>query len=237
MAATGNTPGSPSPLATPGGVGEPLPVPKVFHFVWFGELPLNLADYTDTWSKHHPDWEVKRWDYHNLPQLRNQDLFDRAGEITGGDGFYQFMSDIVRLEILESEGGVYVDCDFECLRSIDCLVRVAKSAFAAWEVNNTWLNNAFLGAAPHHPMITKCIEELPESVERRQPRTRPNVYSGPQYFTPIALAHAETTTFFPQSWFYPYAWNELHRSNENFDGAFAVHHWNNQRRKHGLVEA
>lgn len=209
-------------------------MPKVFHFIWFGAMPVHIQDYVETWIERHPDWEFKRWNYHNLPELRNQEVFDRAEEIADG-GCYQLMSDVLRYEILAAEGGVYVDCDFECLHAIDDLVRHSKSAFAAWEVQGTWLANGLLGSVPNHPAILKCIEELPDSVDRRQPGHRPNAYSGPQFFTPIALSHQEMMTFFPQSWFIPYAYNELHRENEDFKGSYAVHHWNNQRRMKGLV--
>lgn len=192
-------------------------------------MPEHLCRYVDTWVERHPSWEFKRWNYHNLPKLQNQDLFDRAEEIAGG-GCFQLMSDILRYEILNSEGGVYVDCDFECRHEIDDLVRGAKPGFAAWEVQGTWLANGLMGSVPAHPLLGKLMEELPESVDQRQPGARPNAYSGPQFFTPRALAHASIMTFFPQQWFMPYAYNELHRENEEFKGCYAVHHWNNQRR-------
>lgn len=190
----------------------------------------------DTWCDRHSGWEIKRWDESDAKGLRNQRLFSLAEEIAGPHA-NQFKSDILRYEILEVEGGVYVDCDFECRLPIDDLVRSSKPGFAAWERQGVWLNNAFMGAVPYHPAITKLIDELEVSVNRRQPGSRPNIYSGPQFFTPIALAHASMFSFLPQAWFYPYAYNELHRQGEDFDGAYAVHHWNNQRRKHGLVEA
>lgn len=227
------------PSAPPLSAGGPSLVPKVFHFVWFGDVPDHLVKYIDSWRLRHKGWSFKLWDEQNMPNLHNQEIFDRAEEIAG-PGRYQLMSDILRYEVMESEGGVYVDCDFECRKPLDDLIRGLQPelpAAAAWEVQGTWLNNALMAALPGHPIFTQLIDELPASVERRQPGQRPNSYSGPQFFTPIARQYAESMTFWPQHWFYPYAYNELHRQGEEFNDCFAVHHWNNQRKKHGLVEA
>lgn len=216
--------------ASPGNTlrpGEALP--SQLHFIWFGEVPTQFNGYIGGWQLRHPDWGVKVWSRNNLPQLENQELFDAAISIAGVPEGYQLMSDIARYEILYKYGGIYVDADMECKRPVDDLVRTARSIFAAWEVAGIWANNAFLGAQPGHPAMKQAIQALPASVRSRRPGARPNTYSGPQFITPILLQH--DATIFPQHWFYPYAYNELDRAGEDFPDSYAVHHWNNQRRK------
>lgn len=187
-------------------------------------MPAHLRRYVETWQQVHPDWALAVWSEANLDWLANQTLFDRAEEITPHVG--QFRSDVARLEILHRYGGVYVDCDFEARQRIDDLCDAA--CWAAWETDGVWVNNAIVGAEPGHPFLTDAIAALPESVERNRGK-RPNIMSGPQFITPIALTH--DITLHPSAWFYPYRWDELDRADDDFPSAYAVHHWENARKR------
>ena len=103
--------------------------------------------------------------------------------------------------------------------------------FAAWEEPGVWINNAILGAVPAHSAVTRLIDGLDEHARTRA--GRPNVRTGPQYISP-RLQPGEDITVFPKDWFYPYLYSELHRGREAFPGAYAVHHWNNARRRNGV---
>jgi mannosyltransferase OCH1-like enzyme len=199
-------------------------IPHVVHHIWLGDpMPVHLERYIETWEEHHPDWDHRLWTH--FEGLRNQNLYDRAGEITPHVG--QFRADIARYEILYEHGGVYVDCDFECLRPLDNLIS-GIGCFAAWELEDRWVNNAILGATPGHPLFDDLIRALPASVSRNAGR-RPNRMTGPQFLTPIWRRWHATT--FPSAWFYPYPWSELDRQGEQFPDAYAVHHWENARKR------
>lgn len=204
-------------------------IPPALHFVWVGgPMPDHLREYVASWRALHPQWDHHLWTEHELDWLENQELFDRAEEHTPHVG--QFRSDIARYEILHRYGGVYVDCDFEARRPIDELCTV--ECFAAWETDDVWVNNAIVGATPGHPMLEELIAGLPANVARTQGR-RPNVMTGPQYFTPICRRHHDVVVH-PSWLFYPYRWDELHRSREAFPDAYAVHHWDNARKRRGV---
>lgn len=183
--------------------------------------------FAEGWRRLHPQWEYTLWHETNLPKLRNQDLYDRAGDYCPGfEG--QLRSDVARLEILYEHGGVYIDTDFEAVRPIDGLLE-GISAFAAWEIQDEVVNNAILGCEPHNPFIARLIENLPASVTSGR-SIRPSKVSGPHYLTAQLRGHESELTVFPEAWFYPYRCNELHRAHERFPAAYAVHHWANQRR-------
>lgn len=199
-------------------------IPQTIHQMWIGTpLPAHLAGYVETWKRHHPEWQFRWWDQDTIRPLLNQDLWDRAAEISPGTP-EQFRSDVARYEILYQLGGVWVDVDFECLRPIDELCDV--EAFLAWEMPGRWLNQAIFGAVPGHPLLADLIACLPDSVRRnrRHANTRK---SGPQFVTPHALRRGITT--YPKEHFYPYLWNELDRGGEAFPDAYAIHHWNHRR--------
>jgi mannosyltransferase OCH1-like enzyme len=208
-------------------------IPKVFHVIWVGgPMPDHLAAYVDTWRQLNPDWSTILWDEERLDATldRTLDLFRRADQITPHVG--QFRSDVARYELLWRFGGVYVDCDFEALRPIDPLLEQLDGAsmFAAWETDGVWVNNAILGASAWTPLLDEVIDGLAASIAEH-PTARPNVQTGPQYLTPIVRRHAADVRLFPSAWFYPYLWNELDRQDEEFPGAYAIHHWDNARKR------
>jgi inositol phosphorylceramide mannosyltransferase catalytic subunit len=200
-------------------------IPPTFHQIWLGgELPLELAEYMESWRRLHPAWTHCLWTEENLPPLTNQDLFDNASEISPG-AVEQFQSDVLRYELLERYGGVYVDADFECLKPIDHL---RDCNFLGW-VTRTVLNNALLGFEMGHPFLREVIESLPGNVARFKPEDGNTHKSGPLFITPIALRYKSVQKL-PKDLLYPYDWKQLHRKGEVFPDSLAVHHWNNRRR-------
>ena len=218
-------------------------IPKTIHRIWLGsEIPAEFIAYGEGWRKNHPEWMHILWTDHPQPPmegitiaqpfgLRNQELYDKAEEIAPKN-VGQFRADVLRYELMLAPGGVYVDADFECLRPLEPLL-TKVSAFAAWERDGVWLNNAILGSTPYLDFYSQLVGRLWESVSANTGK-RPNVMSGPQYMTRIyrerQRARLMTLTVFPQALFYPYSWNELHRKGQRFPQAYAVHHWNNRRR-------
>jgi inositol phosphorylceramide mannosyltransferase catalytic subunit len=94
-------------------------IPRIFHRVWVGgSMPADLARLGDSWLKHNPGWEMRLWTDDNLPVMRNQEIYDRASELVESRLLGRFKSNLIRLEVLEQFGGVYVDCDFEALKPI-----------------------------------------------------------------------------------------------------------------------
>lgn len=207
-----------------------LQVKRSFHRVWVGApMPDIFVGFGEGWQRFHPEWEMCLWGELEIASLDlvNQKLYDEAEEITPKFAG-QLRSDIVRYELLWRYGGVYIDTDYECLASIEPLLDGVE-CFAAWERQDETANNAILGAVPGHPFMKQLIDNLEESV-RSRPGKRPSQVSGPRYLTRQLQQTDEDVTVFPEQWFYPYRCDELHRCNEEFSEAYAVHHWANQRR-------
>lgn len=202
-------------------------IPRVLHHIWVGPpMPDRLAPYVQSWRDLHPAWEHVMWT--GFDWLDNQHLYDTAERITAHVG--QLRADLARYEVLYKHGGVYVDCDMEALRPIDALLDV--ECFAGWETDGQWVNNAVLGCVPGHPLMRDLIDAAPGSV-RRNRRFRPNRMTGPHLLTPLALEHG--ITVHPSSVFYPYRWDQLGRQGGDYGDAYAVHHWDNARKRKGLV--
>lgn len=86
---------------------------KIIHQIWLGDaaLPLAFAEWAMTWRAHHPDWEYKLWTDKEAEQFP---LYQKLAPHCAGPAS---KADLLRLLILESEGGMYADFDAECVGS------------------------------------------------------------------------------------------------------------------------
>lgn len=207
-------------------------VPHLIHQIWVGPRPLPslFERFAEGWREKHPRWSYVLW---TAPPdgFRNASLLAEASRFVPAASMGQFASDLMRYEILHQFGGVYVDTDFECRRSIEELVGDVE-CFAAWEQQDVWVNNAIMGAVPGAPFLERLIAELPASVHANV-GARPNVLSGPQFVTKMYREHPDELTVFDEKWFYPYTLRELDRKDDEFPEAYAIHHWSNARRRRG----
>ena len=189
-------------------------------------MPDLFVKFGEGWQALHPDWKMCLWTEEVIPPLVNQRLYDAASSICPGfEG--QFRSDLVRYEILNAFGGVYIDVDFECLKPIDELLEGVE-AFCAWEIPGEVANNAIMGCTPFHRLAFDLIAGLPARVSKYAGK-RPAQMTGPHYLTSVLRQHPEATIF-AQELFYPYGCHQLDRAGEEFPQAYGIHHWNNQRR-------
>lgn len=103
-------------------------IPKIIHYCWFGKgpLPKIALKSIDSWKKHLPDYEIKRWDEDNF----DLDMFPYVREAYDNKK-YAFVTDVVRLYALYEEGGIYMDTDVEVLKSLDCFLNC--NAFSGFE--------------------------------------------------------------------------------------------------------
>lgn len=214
--------------------GPPLlRIPKRIHWVWMGsQIPERCEIWLERWVKLHPGWDFCAWNEDNIrtmlpPALLG--LVDNAGHLVKGNQ-WQFVSDIVRYALMFNYGGVYVDVDTEPRKSLGDLCEV--DCWFGWEQDNKWVGNTYIGSRPGHPFFARLINGLETSAKLHRGKSRANLVSGPVYVTRQLKGYSgPQVTVYPQAMLYPYSHDELHRQNEAFPEAYAVHHWANARRK------
>jgi mannosyltransferase OCH1-like enzyme len=181
-------------------------IPHVFHQIWLGDKPLprEYEAYQRTWSKHHPGWGLQLWTEENLPgDLRRPE----AAELLRAPAE---RADVLRLEVLWRHGGVYVDTDFECLRSIEPLLR--GHDFVIGLAKPRRVNNAFIAAAAGHPLLDRALGEL----RLREFHGYDKGAAGPAFLDRL-LEGAEDVTFLEPELLYP-------RTPAAAEHAYAMHH-------------
>lgn len=134
-------------------------------------MPHVFAQYGVEWRSLHQDWEIREWrDSGALPTLRNQKIFDRAKQLYPVPKWEwkRFQADLLRLELLEQHGGVYVDTDVEPLAPISPLLdgRSCVVGFSPQHRNGEHpITNCVMAATPGHPYITALIDGIGEAVD------------------------------------------------------------------------
>jgi hypothetical protein len=180
----------------------PNPIPR---YSFLSDVPEHCAIKTTenkgwnecmmSWKKYHPSkmgWAVHLWICDNIKDkaVTNQSLDANNFELSqmhNSAGFqhamtikqYGLASDILRLEILNVFGGVYVDVDYLCVRSLQSLIsnniidetktRVAPLQFFCGESNTGCLelNNGILACRRHgHSIIREMMQSVHGYCER-----------------------------------------------------------------------
>lgn len=116
-------------------------IPKVIHYCWFGRKPhpLYVRQCLKSWRKFCPDYTIKEWNEDNSPLH----LFPFAQAALAAQK-YAFVSDVIRLYALFTEGGIYLDTDVELVKSLDPLL--GYPAFTGYEQDNlSTLQTAIMG--------------------------------------------------------------------------------------------
>jgi mannosyltransferase OCH1-like enzyme len=193
-----------------------LLIPKTFHRIWLGPKPLpgEFVKYGETWLHYHPDWTMNTWNEANMIPLINQEEYNNTASVVK-------KSDIARPELIYKFGGVYIDCDFECLKNIESLIK-GLEAFSASE-DSKIVYIGIMGCVPNSPFFKQIIDRLPDSISKNSHLDLVN-QTGPIYYTEV-FKECEGIKIFGPELFYPYLYTEKHRKGEAFPNAYAVHHW------------
>ena len=128
-------------------------IPKIIHYCWFGrgEKPELAKRCIASWRKLCPDFEIREWNEDNCDYLAIPFM---AQAYTAKK--YAFVSDVMRLIVLEQYSGVYFDTDVEVVRDISPLL--ADRGFIGFE-NDQYVNSGqCLAAEAHHPVIQAMID-------------------------------------------------------------------------------
>lgn len=129
-------------------------IPKIIHYCWFGrgEKPELAKKCIASWKKFCPDFEICEWNEDNCDYLAMSFMAEAYAAKK-----YAFVSDVMRLVVLEQCGGVYFDTDVEVLRDISPLL--IDEGFLGFE-NEQFVNSGqVMAAVPHQPVVQAMIDE------------------------------------------------------------------------------
>ena len=176
-------------------------IPKKIHQVWLGsEFPDKYKRIRDTWIEKNPDWEYKLWTDKDIDSfnLENIDQFNNIENLGA-------KSDIFRYEILYRYGGLYIDTDFECVKSFNDLLYLDLFS-GTGHVNEPEVFNGLIACVPGHKLIRKLIDDI--KVVSTNNFDQIIALTGPKYFSDKIFEYIQNNTedkvvVFPTTFFYP----------------------------------
>lgn len=136
-------------------------IPKIIHQLWIGPKapPIKLMN---TWRDKHPDFEYIFWNKEEIKKrefiFSCQSKIDEMTELNG-------KADIMRWEILEKMGGIFIDADSICLHPLDDQI-LSKKAFSAYEneeIRGNLIATGTMGFPPNHTIPKKAIQWIKNS--------------------------------------------------------------------------
>ncbi|MBQ2642669.1 MAG: glycosyl transferase [Eubacterium sp.] len=129
-----------------------MSIPKIIHYCWFGQGPIPKKEQNciDTWQKHFPDYEIKRWDESNF-DFESCKFAKQAYDAKK----YAFVSDYARAKILFEHGGLYMDTDVEVLK--DFPQTDEPNGYVGFERRH-FVGTAVMASVPKNPIVKKLLD-------------------------------------------------------------------------------
>lgn len=184
-------------------------IPKKIHQIWIGPKQPPII-WCDSWRKRYrseyPGWEYKLWTDAEVSKLnlRTRQFYDK-------ESMFQCKADLLRLEILWEEGGIYIDADMVWLhKDLQHVLDAGKATgfFCGYEPDTkdkpySVIGNSFIACTPRHPLVDMLIKYIKAIYDHKRPYHGVEWVTGPLAFTKC-ISHTQMPFFVPpQIWFYP----------------------------------
>ena len=129
-------------------------IPKKIHYCWFGRKSKTnlMKKCLKSWVKYCPDYEIIEWNEDNFPIEANE-----FTKYTYENRNYAFLSDYVRLLVVQRFGGLYLDTDVELVKNLDEFLET--QGFIGFENDNYLNTGQGFGAASNSVMISAMVME------------------------------------------------------------------------------
>ncbi|MDO4622111.1 MAG: glycosyltransferase [Eubacteriales bacterium] len=179
-------------------------IPKKIHYCWFGgkELPKLAKKCIASWKKYCPEYEIIEWNESNFDIDTNP--YTRMCYDTKK---YAFLTDYIRLVVVERYGGIYFDTDVELLKSPEELLN--NNGYIGFETKEYINTGMGFGSVAHGQMVRAMLAEYDVLLDGMH-----GVIGCPQMNTHaltklgmLRNGEMQTTvdyTVYPIDWFNPY---------------------------------
>ena len=130
-----------------------MSISKIIHYCWFGgkPLPKMAVKCKRSWERFFPDYEIKEWNEGNFDVNAHpytKYCYERR--------LWAYLSDYVRLAVVERDGGLYFDTDVEVVRYPKELLE-NNSAYFGWETPEYINTGLGFAAERHHVAVREML--------------------------------------------------------------------------------
>ena len=132
-------------------------IPKIIHYCWFGGRPLppQAVRCIASWKKHCPDYEIIEWSESNFDVNLVLDAYPYVKEALA-EKKWAFVTDVLRLYLVYTYGGIYMDTDVELLKPLDKLL--THDMFIGFESKDFLNTGSGFGGEKNHPVLNKMLD-------------------------------------------------------------------------------
>lgn len=128
-------------------------IDKTIHYCWFGRNPH--APFVEkciaSWKKYCPDYTIIEWNEDNFDVTCNRYVHEAYKSKK-----WAFVTDYVRLDVLNKYGGIYLDTDVELIKPLDCFLDL--SSFMCFEGEES-LCTAVIGSQKEQDWLKVLIAD------------------------------------------------------------------------------
>jgi mannosyltransferase OCH1-like enzyme len=219
-----------------------MPIPQIIHQTWKKEpVPAPMQKLVISWKQNHPAWEYRLWTDKQNREFVSTHYPDFLVRYDAYPYHIQRV-DAVRYFILYTLGGLYVDLDFECLRSLEhllsgheCLFGLEPQEHCEIHDRDHIIGNALMATAPGHSFFHEIIDDLTDYTPPQEHRNNLILETtGPFMLTRVYdRSRSSGVTLMPSKYFYPLSCSELEDvrrgQGESFVGkmreAYGIHYF------------
>ena len=191
--------------------------------IWIGPYPAPIK-WINTWKEKHPDWEFIIFTDKMLKARtwHNQHLINEYYERQKWAG----VQDLIRYELLYSEGGFIPPADAECFHNTEELfISPADHCYAVYE--NEEINPGYISPIyacnPKNEFVKMLIDELhklkPEDLKT------PFRSTGNEWLSKMIKKMPNKITIFPSHYFIPVHFSPLAKPYSGNDKIYANQNW------------
>lgn len=131
---------------------------KKIHYCWFGgKPPANVIANVNHWKRLNPDFEFCEWNDRNLDLAEAVSAFE-FGRRALAEKRWGYVVDIIRVQKLLREGGVYLDTDVEMIRPLRALEAESDFLIMGY-LYACALGTAVMYSPPQHPIVAAIENE------------------------------------------------------------------------------
>ena len=144
-------------------------ITKTIHITWKDTtFPHKYKRCIESWVRLNPEWKVMLWTDDSFKQFVG-DVSEYREHLSRVNNFKKgiILGDFVRLLTVYHYGGLYVDCDFECLKPVDTweldqnMLNVAHEPAEHESIHNTKniVCNALFAAPPRQEILMDILQQ------------------------------------------------------------------------------
>ena len=189
---------------------NPQKIPKILHQIWIGpnKPPWKwINSFRKLFRDKFPGWKYYLWNDREVSKLNLTNRWEYCSEKT-----YHGKSDILRYELLDKYGGIYIDADSEWL-GLNLGELIDKTNYTGFFVakegrtSKDGLANGVIGTSKNNPIIRYVVGRVSKhyfGCKNHLPSPPPAYTTGPYLLDQVLYKF--NVTIFPYYYFYPIYW-------------------------------